>query len=99
MQAVQTRMVLCEPFTIARTRRRLGFQRRLVTLCAWLMRLPYWGLFPQISQARAILLPLRTAQMRDTPIPILSKPLDFAHAYRTQKLFFGFLSRRATMSP
>jgi len=51
---VQTRSVLWLPFTMVRTRRRLGFQRRLVTLCAWLIRLPNRGVLPQISHIRAI---------------------------------------------
>src|SRR5579872_2656536 len=54
MHDVQTRMRLPAPFTKARTDCRLRFQRRLVTLWAWLMRLPNWGPRPQISQTLAI---------------------------------------------
>ena len=56
-QAVQTRKVRWAPLTIARTLRRLGFQRRRVMLCAWLMWFPYLGPFPQISQDRATVHP------------------------------------------
>ena len=41
MQEVQTRTCLRAPLITAFTRRRLGFQRRRVTLCAWLIVLPY----------------------------------------------------------
>jgi len=54
MQEVQTRMRLAAPFTIARTDCRLRFHRRLVTLCAWLIRLPNCGPLPHISQTCAI---------------------------------------------
>ena len=40
MQDVHTRTCLRVPFTTARTRRRFGFQRRRVTLFAWLMVFP-----------------------------------------------------------
>jgi hypothetical protein len=42
------------PSTTARTRCRLGSQRRLVTLCAWEMLLPVIGPLPQISHRCAI---------------------------------------------
>ena len=54
MQAVQTRIRLEAPLTIARTVCKLMFQRRLVTLCAWLMRLPNFGPRPQTSHTFAI---------------------------------------------
>jgi hypothetical protein len=53
-QDVQTRMRLVAAPTLACTGRRLTFQRRLVTLWAWLMLFPNCGPLPQISQTRAI---------------------------------------------
>src|SRR6266851_2745184 len=49
-------MRLLAPFTLAWTGRRLTFQRRLLTLWAWLMVFPNCGPLPQISQTRAITL-------------------------------------------
>jgi CheY-like chemotaxis protein len=43
------------PSTSARTACKFTFQRRLVTLWAWLMRLPNWGPRPQISQTFAMM--------------------------------------------
>jgi len=40
MHAVHTRTCLRTPLITARTRRRFGFQRRRVTLCAWLIVFP-----------------------------------------------------------
>src|SRR6266404_7213819 len=51
---VQTRIRLVAAPTLACTGRRLTFQRRLVTLWAWLMLFPNCGPLPQISQTRAI---------------------------------------------
>src|SRR5947208_67478 len=42
------------PFTTARTRCRLGYQRRFVLLFAWLMLCPVMGPLPQISHTRAM---------------------------------------------
>src|ERR1700758_4653367 len=53
-QDVQTRMRLVVAPTFACTGRRLTFQRRLLTLWAWLMVLPLIGFLPQISQTCAI---------------------------------------------
>ncbi len=53
-QGVHTRMRRAVPFTLARTGRRFTFQRRLVTLWAWLMLFPDCGPLPQISQTRAM---------------------------------------------
>jgi len=47
-QDAQTRIFLLPPATLARTGRKLMFQRRLVTLCAWLTLFPLAGFFPQI---------------------------------------------------
>src|ERR1700686_2027067 len=58
-QEVQTRMRLAPPFTLARTGRRLTFQRRRDTLCAWLMVFPNCGPLPQISQTCAMTTPER----------------------------------------
>src|SRR5271169_5531083 len=55
-QDVHTRMRLVAAPTFACTGRRLTFQRRLLTLWAWLMVLPNCGPLPQISQTRAITL-------------------------------------------
>src|SRR5436853_6273526 len=54
MQEVQARIRLLTPLTIARTGRRFTFQRRLVTLWAWLMLLPNCGPLPQTSHTRGI---------------------------------------------
>src|SRR5256886_3941655 len=51
---VQTRRRRVRPSTIARTRCRLGYQRRLVLLFAGLMLCPVMGPLPQISHTRAI---------------------------------------------
>src|SRR5712691_11116936 len=61
-QEVHTRRRLVAPFTLARTGRRLTFQRRLLTLWAWLMVLPNCGPLPHISQTCAMRAPedLRT---------------------------------------
>src|ERR1700756_4428147 len=56
-QVVQTRSRLVAPFTFARTGRRFTFQRRLVTLCAWLMLFPNCGPLPHISQTCAMTAP------------------------------------------
>lgn len=58
MQDVQTRMRFAAPFTSARTVWRLRFQRRFVTLCAWLIRLPNWGPRPQTSHTFTIIVVL-----------------------------------------
>lgn len=42
------------PSTIARTRCRLGYQRRFVLLLAWLTLCPKTGPLPQISHTRAM---------------------------------------------
>jgi hypothetical protein len=49
-QRVQTRMRLMPPPAAARTSCKLGFQRRLVLLLAWLTLLPTDGRLPQIAQ-------------------------------------------------
>ena len=54
MQDVHTRMRLVVAPTRACTGRRLTFQRRLVTLWAWLMRFPDCGFLPQISHCCAM---------------------------------------------
>jgi hypothetical protein len=54
-QPVQTRIVFTVPFTLALTVRRLGFQRRDVTLWAWETLRPKTGFFPHISHTLAIL--------------------------------------------
>jgi hypothetical protein len=55
MQDVQTLIRLLAPFTTARTDCKLTFQRRLVTLWAWLMRFPNTGPRPHNSQVFAML--------------------------------------------
>jgi hypothetical protein len=47
MQRVQAEAFRARPSTTARTVRRLTFHLRFVTLCAWLMRWPLIGVFPQ----------------------------------------------------
>lgn len=51
-------MRLAAPFTSARTLCRFIFQRRLLTLCAWLIRLPNCGPRPHTSHTFAIVLSL-----------------------------------------
>src|ERR1035437_3269415 len=50
--------------TRACTGRRLTFQRRLVTLCAWLMRFPACGFLPQISHCCAMTTPRKIRSCR-----------------------------------
>src|SRR5581483_7955275 len=47
---VQTRMRLGDPFTRARTRWMLGFQRRFVRRWEWLIAIPKDGCLPHTSQ-------------------------------------------------
>src|SRR5579859_951103 len=54
MQDVQTRMRLLAPLTRARTVCRFRFQRRLVTLWAWLILLPNCGPRPHTSHTLAM---------------------------------------------
>jgi hypothetical protein len=54
MHEVQTRIRLPAPFTKARIDCKFKFQRRFVTLWAWLIRLPNLGPRPQTSQTCAI---------------------------------------------
>lgn len=54
MQDVHTRIRFVVPPTRACTGRRFTFQRRLVTLWAWLMRFPDCGFLPQISHCCAM---------------------------------------------
>jgi hypothetical protein len=53
-QDVHTRMRLVDAPTLAWTGRRLTFQRRLLTLWAWLILFPKRGRLPQISQTCAM---------------------------------------------
>jgi hypothetical protein len=57
MQAVQTRTCFLTPDTTARTRLRLGFQRRRRVLLAWLITLPKCGALPQNSHFIAMSIP------------------------------------------
>src|SRR5207245_11779921 len=54
MQLVHTRRRCTLPSTTARTRCRLGYQRRFVLLFAWLTLCPVIGPLPQISHTRAM---------------------------------------------
>ncbi len=54
MQPVQTRILMGRPSLMAFTFWRLGYQRRLVLLWAWLMLYPFWGLLPQMSHTFAM---------------------------------------------
>lgn len=56
-QEVHTRMRLVVLPTLACTGRRFTFQRRLLTLWAWLTIFPNCGFFPQISQTCAMTTP------------------------------------------
>jgi hypothetical protein len=54
-QSVQTRTrLVLPPDAFARTGRKLMFQRRLVTLCAWLTLFPVRGFLPQTSHTCAM---------------------------------------------
>ena len=54
MQLVHTWSRFGVPFTMARTRWMLGFQRRLVRRWEWLMLMPNDGCFPQTSHTAAM---------------------------------------------
>src|SRR5262245_61078658 len=54
MQRVQARIRRTPPLTMARTRWRLGSNRRGRTLLAWLKMRPTVGTFPQISHCLAM---------------------------------------------
>src|SRR3954471_20428471 len=54
MHEVQTSTRLTVPLTIARTRWMLGFQRRLVRRCEWLMLMPNEGCLPHTSHTDAM---------------------------------------------
>ena len=56
MQDAQTRIRLIVPLIWTRISCRLGSQRRLVLLCAWLMLLPLIGFFPHTSQTLAMII-------------------------------------------
>src|SRR5208282_5459901 len=68
MQEVQTRMRLVVAPTRACTGRKFTFQRRLVTLCAWLMRFPDCGFLPQISHCCAMTAVDPFKGLTETPI-------------------------------
>ena len=57
MHRVQARMNRTVPPTLACTRCKLGRQRRLVRLLAWLTLLPTDELLPQTSHSRAMVIP------------------------------------------
>src|SRR3954463_8514931 len=54
MHDVQTCIRLVVPFTTARTRWMLGFQRRFERTCEWLMLTPNDGFLPQTSHTAAM---------------------------------------------
>ena len=54
MQLVHTWSRFGVPFTMARTRWMLGFQRRLVRRWEWLIDMPNDGCFPQTSHTAAM---------------------------------------------
>src|SRR5205807_4224789 len=67
-QRVQTRSRLGTPPTTVRTETRFGSHRRLVTLCAWLIRLPTAGCFPQTAQRWAMTVLLSLVAGRGLPL-------------------------------
>jgi len=79
MHDVHTRTRLAPPFTAARTLCRFRFQRRFVTLCAWLMRLPNCGPRPQTSHTFAIKQGSPRI-LRNYSVPRPSQPSQLAHA-------------------
>src|SRR5947199_7672110 len=65
MQDVQTERRFGEPFTMARTRWMLGFQRRLVRRCEWLIDMPKEGCLPHTSHTDAMTRHLFRTAFRD----------------------------------
>jgi hypothetical protein len=59
MQRVQTFIRFTAEPIFTRIRCRFGIHRRLVTLWAWLIRLPKTGAFPQTSHIFAMETPLK----------------------------------------
>src|SRR5207245_6360132 len=76
-QRVQTRSRLGTPPTTVRTETRFGSHRRLVTLCAWLIRLPTAGCFPQTAQRWAMTVLLSLVAGRG--LPLSHRRLNEAH--------------------
>jgi hypothetical protein len=68
MQEVQTRMRFVVAPTRACTGRKFTFQRRLVTLWAWLMRFPDCGFLPQISHCCAMIAVDPFKSLTESPI-------------------------------
>src|ERR1700722_16343410 len=89
MHDAHTRIRLAAPFTSACTVCRFRFQRRLVTLCAWLIRLPNCGPRPHTSHTFAIVVSLlrdsnSVYQVPDRPrnrSDILTKYLERFQSY------------------
>src|SRR5437763_9035537 len=94
MQLVHTRMRLLTPPTIAFTGRRFTFQRRLVTLCAWLMLLPNCGPLPQISQTLAMTAHSRMVQNLCAKVLILP---EFTQIRQTGAATASCASARAAL--
>src|SRR6266508_1373310 len=65
MQDVHTCIRLGEPFTRARMRWMFGFQRRLVRMCEWLIRMPKEGCLPHTSHTAAMTRSLNYQSTRD----------------------------------
>ena len=59
-----------DPFTMARTRWILGFQRRFVRRCEWLMRMPNCGFLPHTSQTDAMTEPLLADRIERSMIAV-----------------------------
>jgi hypothetical protein len=80
MHAAQTRICFLAPFTTARTRRKLGFQRRRRVLFAWLITFPKCGPLPHNSHFIAIIFLFNPPKMFKTQAIILADPAAFSHS-------------------
>jgi hypothetical protein len=80
MHAAQTRICFLAPFTTARTRRKLGFQRRRRVLFAWLITFPKCGPLPHNSHFIAIIFLFNPSKMFKTQVIILADPAAFSHS-------------------
>jgi hypothetical protein len=89
-QEVHTRTFLVLVPTLARTGRRFTFQRRLVTLWAWLMLLPNCGPLPHTSQTCAM-----TTQFLPTQF---TQNIDFTGIRRFRQTVYPS-SRRMQTTP
>ena len=91
---VHTRTCFGRPSTTALTRCRLGFQRRLVTLCAWEILLPVIGPLPQISHRCAISVILLEVPKRKGTHLIAQTPPDGKVEHYRMTAFQTFMCKK-----